>query len=255
VALNETALSCFSRAGLAVLSTCAAVMFFAPPASAATLTIDIDGSAESSGAVTDWSGLIDCHGPPLTGKCSASFSQQAVQLVLTVDPGPFSAFAGWSGLGGEIGIPEDNCRRLQNPCMVWLSNDKTLTATFRGGPPWEEPECFLEPWECEEELGSGPGAEQAPSPADESDLSAVPPERPIPAFAISSPTSRRRSFERCDRGDIHRADRCQRKKGGVRRACRRQKGTAKRRCVRRVTRKLGRLEMRRARAAPLVARR
>jgi hypothetical protein len=113
--------------------------------------------------VTDWSGAISCSGPPDTGRCSASYSEQVVQLVLEASPA--SSFAGWSGLGGEIGIPEDNCRGLTNPCMVWLSNDKTLTATFDGpgfpeGPqcliePWycegEEPECLIEPWECKEE--------------------------------------------------------------------------------------------------------
>jgi hypothetical protein len=123
-------------AGLVVVIVAA----FAPSAGAATLTIDIEGSGGATGGVIDGTGAgdgtgrsIDCSGPPSTGMCSASFSDQTVQLALTATPGPGSIFAGWSGTD-PISIPEDNCYGPLNPCMVWLSTDRTLTATFIPAP-------------------------------------------------------------------------------------------------------------------------
>jgi hypothetical protein len=136
----------FTRPRITLLALCATGLLFVSSASAATLTVHIDGSP---GTVTDSSGAISCSGPPDTGRCSASFSDQVVQLVLEARPD--ASFVGWSGLGGEVGIPEDNCRGSTNPCMVWLSNDKTLTAAFDEPGSWEEPECFIEPWYCEGE--------------------------------------------------------------------------------------------------------
>ena len=143
----------FACARVALLALCASALLFAPAASAATLTIDIVGSAGATGTVVDGTGAgdgtgrnIDCSGPPPTGKCSAAFSQQAVQLTLTATPGPSSVFAGWSGLE-FMAIPEDNCYALTNPCMLWLSVDRELTATFAHG---DEPICVIEPWECPE---------------------------------------------------------------------------------------------------------
>ena len=128
----------FARALGVSLVVFAAFLVSVPLANAGTLTVDIAGSQGATGSIIDGTGAddgtgnaIDCSGPPSTGKCNAPYSN-AVQLVLTASPGPGSVFDGWSGLGDDIAIPEDNCRELVNPCMVWLSgsDDRTLTASF-----------------------------------------------------------------------------------------------------------------------------
>lgn len=137
-----------ARGGFALLVAFAVLFLLAPAANGATLTIDIEGVGGAAGAVSDGTGAIDCTGPPLAGNCSAAFAEDIAQPFLTATPGPSSVFTGWTGLeGGAIGIPEDNCYGMVNPCMVWLSSDRTVTATF--APADSQDDCETE----EPELG------------------------------------------------------------------------------------------------------
>lgn len=231
--MSKTPHRSFGRARVALLALCASALLVVAEANAATLTIDIDGS---SGRVTDWSGAIDCSGPPPTGKCSASFSQQVVQLVLTAAPGSPPLFAGWSGLEGEIGIPEDNCRGFTNPCMVWLAGDRTLTATFgHNRPPGDEPTCMIEPWECPQvpecmiepwECFDGSAADSFSPSVPASGAGGAGP-------GSSGSTATGIDLELCGKGKIRRGSQCISRRALARRACDKARGEARRRCIRR----------------------
>jgi hypothetical protein len=81
------------------------------------LAVDLGGTG--SGTVTSGDGTISCP-----GSCSSGFAQGS-QVTLTATAASGSTFTGWSG-GGCSGT---------GTCMVTMSADQTVTATFSASPP------------------------------------------------------------------------------------------------------------------------